>query len=85
MKAGRDDPEATARVVAASQIWIPLHLALLVAFVLMLGGLVAIHDSIGGGVPGALARFGLASAIVGTTVGVVLITLDGFAAKHLAE
>ena len=51
----------------------------------MLGGLVAIHDSIEGGVPAALARFGLASAVVGTTVGVVLITLDGFAAKHLAE
>jgi hypothetical protein len=83
--AGPDDPEATARVVAESQIWGPLHLALLVAFVLMLGGLVAIHDSIGDGVPAALARFGLASAVVGTTVGVVLITLDGFAAKHLAE
>jgi hypothetical protein len=24
--AGPDDPEATARVVAASQLWIPLHL-----------------------------------------------------------
>jgi hypothetical protein len=83
--AGPDDPQATARVVAASQIWVPLHLALLVAFVLMLGGLIAIHDSIGGGVAAALARFGLASAIVGTTVGVVLIALDGFAAKHLAE
>ena len=83
--AGPDDPEATARVVAESQIWVPLHLALLVAFVLMLGGLVAIHDSIEGGLAAALARFGLASAVVGTTVGVVLITLDGFAAKHLAE
>jgi hypothetical protein len=83
--AGPNDPEATARVVAESQIWVPVHLALLVAFMLMLGGLIAIHDSITGGLPGALARFGLAAAVVGTAVGVVLITLDGFAAKHLAE
>jgi hypothetical protein len=83
--AGPNDPEATARVVAESRIWIPVHLALLVAFVLMLGGLVAIHDAVGGGLPGALARFGLASAVVGTAVAVVLISLDGFAAKHLAE
>jgi NAD(P)-dependent dehydrogenase (short-subunit alcohol dehydrogenase family) len=42
-------------VVAGSRIWILVHLALLVAFVLMLSGLVAVHDSIRGGPPGALA------------------------------
>jgi hypothetical protein len=50
-------------------IWVPVHLGILVAFILMLGGLVAIHDSIRGGQPGALARFGLAAAIVGTARG----------------
>lgn len=83
--AGPGDPEQTARVVADSQIWVPLHLALLVAFLLMLGGLVAIGASITGGLAGALARFGFAAAIVGTTAGVIDVTLDGFAAKHLAE
>jgi hypothetical protein len=78
-------PAETAAVVAKSDIWIPLHLALLVSFILMLGGLVAIHDSIRGGLPGALARLGLAAAIVGAAGGVVLLALDGFAAKHLAE
>jgi hypothetical protein len=82
---GPAHPQATALVVAASDIWIPVHLGILVAFVLMLGGLVAIHDSIVGGLPGALGRFGLAAAFVGTAGGVVLITLDGFAAKHLAD
>jgi hypothetical protein len=82
---GPGHPAETAAVVAKSDIWIPLHLALLVAFILMLGGLVAIHDSIRGGLPGALARLGLAAAIVGTAGGVVLLALDGFAAKHLAE
>ncbi len=83
--AGPGDPEQTARVVADSRIWVPLHLVLLVAFVLMLGGLVAIGASISGGPAGALARFGFAAAIMGTTAGVIDVTLDGFAAKHLAE
>jgi len=83
--AGPNDPEATARVIAESQIWIPVHLTILVAFLLMLGGLVAIHDSIRGGLSGALVRFGLASAIVGAAAAIVLISLDGFAAKHLAD
>lgn len=82
---GPGHPAETARVVAESDIWIPLHITLLVSFILMLGGLVAIHDSITGGLPGALARFGLSAAVVGTAGGVVLLSLDGFAAKHLAE
>ncbi len=82
---GPGDPEATARVVADSQIWVPLHFALAVAFILMLLGLVAIHDSITGGLAGALARLGLASAVVGTAIGVIVVSLDGFAAKHLAD
>jgi len=82
---GPGDPEGTVRVVAESQIWVPVHLALMVAFVLMLGGLVAIHESIQGGLPGALARLGLAVGIAGTTAGVVVVTLDGFAAKRLAD
>jgi hypothetical protein len=82
---GPGDPAGTAHVVAASQIWIPVHLGLGLAFVLMLGGLVAIQRSIVGGLAGALAQFGLAAGIVGATVGVVIVTLDGFASKHLAE
>ncbi len=82
---GPFDPEGTARFVAENQIWVPLHLTLMVAFLLMLGGLVAIHHSLIGGLPGVLARFGLVAAIVGTTVGVIILTTDGFASKHLAE
>ena len=83
--AGPADPAATARVVAESQIWVPVHLALIVAFILMLGGLIAIRDSINGGLAGALARFGMSAAIIGTAGAVILLSLDGFAAKHLAK
>jgi Domain of unknown function (DUF4386) len=80
-----DDPEGVARVIADSELWVPVHLAIIVGLVLMLGGLVAIYHSIGGGIAGVLARFGLVAAVAGTTVGLVLIALDGLAAKQLAE
>jgi Domain of unknown function (DUF4386) len=82
---GPDEPAATARVVADSDIWIPVHIGLIISFVLMLLGLVAIHDSFTGGLSRALARFGLAAALIGTAGAVVLLSLDGFAAKHLAD
>lgn len=80
-----DDPEGVARVIADSGIWVPVHLAIVLGIVLMLGGLVAIHHSIRGGVAGALARFGLVAAIAGAAIGLVLVILDGVAARQLAQ
>jgi hypothetical protein len=79
------DPEGVARTIADSGIWVADHLAIVVGLILMLGGLVAISHSITVGLPGALARLGLIAAIGGTTVGLILVTLDGVAAKHIAE
>jgi hypothetical protein len=79
------DPEGVARTIADSRIWVPGHLAIVVGLVLMLGGLLAIGRSIQGGLPGALARLGSAAAVAGITVGLILVTLDGLAAKQLAE
>ncbi len=80
-----DDPEGVARVIADSGIWVPVHLAIVFGIVLMLGGLVAIYHSIRGGVAGALARFGLFMAVAGATIGLVLVILDGVAARQLAQ
>lgn len=74
----------TARVIAESQIWIPLHIGLIAGFMLMLGGLVAIQRSMSSGLAGALARLGVVAAIVGTSVGIIDLTTDGFASRHLA-
>jgi hypothetical protein len=79
------DPEGVARAIADSRIWVPGHLAIVVGLVLMLGGLLAVARSIRGGLPGALARLGWAAAVAGITVGLILVTLDGIAAKQLAE
>src|SRR6266540_70985 len=80
-----NDPVGVARVIADSDIWVPIHLAIVLAIFLMLGGLVAIYHSIRGGLPGALARFGLFAAVVGATIGLVLVILDGVAARQLAQ
>lgn len=75
----------TAREIAASAIWIPLHFSLIVGFLLILGGLVAFQSSIEGPLARALGRLAIVFATVGTTVGVIILTTDGFAAPHLAE
>lgn len=80
-----DDQEGVARVIAESGIWVPVHLAIVLGIVLMLGGLVAIRLSIRHGLAGALARFGLIAAVAGATIGLVLVILDGVAARQLAQ
>lgn len=80
-----DDPEGVARVIAASDIWVPVHLAIVLGIVLMLFGLVAVRHSIRGGLAGVLARFGLIAAISGANIGFVLLILDGVGARQLAQ
>jgi hypothetical protein len=80
-----DDPEGVARIIADSGGWTPIHLAIVVGLVLMLGGLVALGQSIQGGLPGALAWLGVVAAIAGVTVGLILVIIDGIAAKQLAD
>jgi len=79
------DPEGVARAIAESESWVLVHLVIVVGLIFMLGGLVAISRSIEGGVAGALARLGSVAAVAGVTVGVVLVIVDGVAAKHLSD
>lgn len=80
-----DDPEGVARVIADSDIWVPIHLAIVIGIVLMLAGLVALRHSIRSGLAGVFARYGLVAAIAGVTIGLILVILDGVAARQLAE
>jgi hypothetical protein len=79
------DQEGVARVIAGSEIWVPVHLAIVVGIALMLGGLLAIRHSLGGGPAEPFARFGLVAAVAGATIGLVLVILDGVAARQLAQ
>jgi hypothetical protein len=80
-----DDPEGVARAIAESDIWVPVHLAIVLGLVLMLGGLVAVRHSIRDGLAGVFAWLGLVAGTAGATIGVVLVTLDGVAARQLAQ
>jgi hypothetical protein len=80
-----DDPRGVAQTIADSRLWVADHLVIVVGLILMLAALVAIADPIREGLPGALARLGSVAAVAGITVGLVLVTLDGLAAKQLAE
>jgi len=77
--------EGVARVIAESAAWAPIHLMIVTGLILMFAGLVAISRSLKGGLAGALAQFGYAAAVAGITIGVLLVTIDGVAAKHLAD
>jgi hypothetical protein len=79
------DPVGVAQVIANSGIWTPIHLVIVLGIFLMVGGLIAICHSIRGGLAGALARFGLFAAVAGATIGLVLVILDGVAARQLAQ
>jgi len=79
------DPVGVAQVIADSGTWTPIHLVIILGIILMLGGLIAICHSIRGGLAGALARFGLFAAVAGATIGLVLVILDGVAARQLAQ
>jgi hypothetical protein len=79
------DPQGVARAISGSGIWVADHLAIVAGLILMLGGLIAIARSISGGRAGAMARLGSVAAVAGTTVGLILVTLDGVAAKELAD
>jgi hypothetical protein len=79
------DAEGAAQMIATSNTWLPIHLAIVVGIILMFGGLVALARSLDGELARALARLGQATAIAGVAVGLILVILDGVAARQLAE
>ena len=79
------DPAGVALAIAQSETWLPIHLAIVLGIILMFGGLVALAYSVRGDLAVALARLALAAAIAGVAVGLVLVILDGVAARQLAE
>lgn len=81
------DPNTTAIVGAIAQngAWVGIHLAIIVAILLIIGGLVGLADQLNGTSAAPLARLGLAAALVGGAVVTVSSAIDGFAMKALAQ
>jgi hypothetical protein len=84
-RAAEPSTEATLRVISQSLIWIPDHLGLLLSGLLVVGGLIALSDSISGSPAVAFARFGRASAVASAGSFAIVIGIDGIAAKRVAD
>lgn len=76
---------AVLREVAASPSWVPLHLGLLVAAVLLTVGLVVVGRSIGGERGQVAGRIAMAAAVIGGSVAAVVLGYDGIAMKRVAD
>ena len=73
------------RLVALTPGWPLIHLGIIAALLLLAGTLLAIERSIDEGRGRAIAEFGLLAAIVGSTIMVANIAIDGFATRSLAQ
>ncbi|MEE8363568.1 MAG: hypothetical protein V3S18_05815 [Dehalococcoidia bacterium] len=80
-----DDVQELATEIAGSDVWIGTHFGLMIGVVLILGGLIALARTITGENGRALARLGLAAALVSTAVFAVLMAIDGPGVKQAAD
>jgi hypothetical protein len=80
-----DDPIGVAEAIARNDAWFPIHLMIVIGLCLMFAGLIALFESLRRGPGEALGFFGLLFATVGVAVGLVVVVLDGVAAKELAD
>jgi len=72
------------QAIAGNDAWVGVHLTILVAILLVIGGLVGLARLLDDGPGGSLARLGLAAALLGGALAAVSTSIDGFALKPLA-
>jgi hypothetical protein len=72
------------QAIAANQAWVAIHLTVLVAILLVIGGLVGLARLLDDGPGGPLARLGIAAALLGGGLATVSTSIDGFAMKPLS-
>ena len=77
--------DAQVRLVAAFGPWIPVHLAIAIGGILVLGGLLAVSRSVDGAAAVAVARIAFAVAIVGIALNTIEMAADGIGLKLAAD
>lgn len=82
----RGDAGGVAHVIAHSDAWTAIHLAIVVGLLGMLAGLIGLRQALPtSGFAGAMTRYGLTAGVIGTVLGIVTVILDGVGAKQLAN
>ena len=71
--------------IADSGIWKADHLILVVALIFTTAGIVAVARALEGGDGDALARYGLLATVIGGSVAIANISVDGYAMRAAAE
>lgn len=75
---------AKIETIAHNDAWVAIHLTILIAILLVVGGLVGLTRLLDDGPGEPLARIGIAAALVGGALATVSTSIDGFALKPLA-
>ena len=78
------DAAAAVQAIAGNGAWVAIHVAIIIAILLIVGGLVGFADEMSGTSGEALARLGLAAALLGGAVVTVSLAIDGFGLRTLA-
>lgn len=78
------DVSATLQAIAQNNAWVGIHLTIIVAILLIIGGLIGLTERLTGTPGGPLARLGVAAALLGGAVVTVSTAMDGFVMKPLA-
>jgi hypothetical protein len=79
------DPIAQLKLISTHHAWGNIHLGIVVADMIRLGGLVALADTFRDGYGRVWARIGMAGVIVGAAAALVLFAIDGIASQNLAK
>jgi len=77
--------DAQVRLVASYSAWIPIHLAIAIGGLLVLGGLLALSRSIGDATGAAVARVAFVTALIGIGINTVEMAADGIGLKLAAD
>ncbi len=78
------DGAATVQAIAQNSAWVGIHLTIIVAILLIIGGLIGLTERLTATSGGPLARLGVAAALLGGAVVTVSTAIDGFVMKALA-
>jgi hypothetical protein len=78
-----DDPVAWLDHNVDSDIWFPSHMLILLGSMIVIGGFVALSRSLAGTDGQGVANLALASALVGSTLLVVTLVIDGLVVPEL--
>ena len=79
------DTATTLQSIAQNDGWVAIHVAIISAMLLLVGGSLGLAEALGAAGAGPIARLGAAAALVGGALACTSTAIDGFAMRPLAS